>query len=106
VANVCAREMHLRIDYSAAAEAWEGSRLPAMMSVLRTENPWEPSTAVYADGRVVAYDKHAPRPEIRWIDYGLGGLEQTALDLAPAAPDRGLHAEAVHAGRPGPLLYR
>jgi len=32
---------------------------------------------------VVAYDKRAPRPQMHWIDYGLGGLEQAALDLAP-----------------------
>src|SRR2546422_7198644 len=55
-----------------------------MMSVLRNDGRWDASNAVYADGRVVAYDKHVPKPEMRWIDYGLGGLEQTALDLAPA----------------------
>jgi NDP-sugar pyrophosphorylase family protein len=77
-------DTYLRIDYGAAVEAWKGSGLPAMMSVLRNENRWDTSNALYADGRVVAYDKRAPLPEMRWIDYGLGGLEQTVLDLAPA----------------------
>ena len=76
-------DTYLRIDYAAAAEAWERSGLPAMMTVLRNENRWDTSNAVYVDGRVVAYDKQAQRPEMDWIDYGLGGLEQTALDLAP-----------------------
>jgi NDP-sugar pyrophosphorylase family protein len=76
-------DTYLRIDYATAAEAWKSSGLPGMMSVLRNEDRWDTSNAVYADGRVVAYDKHAPRPEMRWIDYGLGGLERTALDLAP-----------------------
>jgi N-acetyl-alpha-D-muramate 1-phosphate uridylyltransferase len=76
-------DTYLRIDYATAAEVWERSGLPAMMTVLRNENRWDASNAVYVDGRVVAYDKHAPRPEMHWIDYGLGGLEQTALDLAP-----------------------
>ena len=94
-------DTYLRIAYSAAAEAWKGSGLPGMMSVLRNENRWDTSNAVYADGRVVAYDKQAPRPEMRWIDYGLGGLEQTALDLAPAGtrnlPD--LYRQLAHEGR-------
>jgi NDP-sugar pyrophosphorylase family protein len=77
-------DAYLRIDYQAAARAWKRSRLPAMMSVLRNEGRWDVSNAVYADGRVVAYDKVAPGPEMLWIDYGLGGLEQKALDLAPA----------------------
>ncbi len=54
-----------------------------MMSVLRNEGRWDASNADYADGRVLAYDKQAPRPEMRWIDYGLGGLEQRALEVAP-----------------------
>jgi N-acetyl-alpha-D-muramate 1-phosphate uridylyltransferase len=55
-----------------------------MMSVLRNDGRWEASNAVYADGRVLAYDKRTPRADMHWIDYGLGGLEQAALDLVPA----------------------
>jgi NDP-sugar pyrophosphorylase family protein len=76
-------DTYLRIDYGAAAEAWKGSGLPGMMSVLRNENRWDTSNAVYRDGRVLAYDKKSPAPEMHWIDYGLGGLEQPALDLLP-----------------------
>jgi prepilin-type processing-associated H-X9-DG protein len=53
------------------------------MCVLRNEGRWDASNVLYADGRVLAYDKRAPRGEMRWIDYGFGGLEQRALDLAP-----------------------
>jgi NDP-sugar pyrophosphorylase family protein len=81
-------DSYLRIDYPAVAAAWQASGLPAMMSVLRNEGRWDTSNATYADGRVLAYDKRAPHPEMRWIDYGLSGLEQKALDLAPhGAPD-------------------
>jgi NDP-sugar pyrophosphorylase family protein len=38
---------------------------------------------VYAGGRVIAYDKRAPSAEMRWIDYGLGGLRRDALELCP-----------------------
>jgi NDP-sugar pyrophosphorylase family protein len=76
-------DTYLRVDYAQAAEFWRSSGLPAMMSVFRNEGRWDASNAVYADGRVLAYDKRASRPAMRWIDYGLGGLEQTALDLLP-----------------------
>jgi choline kinase/putative flippase GtrA len=77
-------DTYLRLDYGAAAAEWLASGLPAMMSVLRNDGRWEASNALYADGRVLAYDKRAPRTDMRWIDYGLGGLEQAALDLAAA----------------------
>ncbi len=75
-------DTYLRIDYASAARAWRDSGLLGMMCVLRNEDLWDTSNALYADGRVVAYDKRAPRPEMRWIDYGLGGLSQAALDRA------------------------
>jgi NDP-sugar pyrophosphorylase family protein len=81
-------DTYLRIDYVAAAVAWERSGLPAMMCVLRNRGRWGASNAIYADGLVLAHDKHASRPEMDWIDYGLGGLEQAALDaISPAVDD-------------------
>lgn len=75
-------DTYLRIDYAAVAASWRESGLPAVMSVLRNEGRWDVSNAVYADGRVLAYDKLSSRAEMLWIDYGLGGLSQTALELA------------------------
>ncbi len=75
-------DTYLRVDYAAAVRSWRASRLPALMCVLRNAGRWEPSNALYADGRVLAYDKAAPRPEMEWIDYGLGALTQAALDVA------------------------
>jgi len=75
-------DTYLRIDYAQAARAWRDSGLPAMMTVLRNEGRWDTSNAAYANGRVTAYDKRAPRSHMRWIDYGLGGIAQAALDRA------------------------
>ncbi len=72
----------LRLDYAGAARAWRDSGLPGLMCVLRNDGLWDTSNVRYADARVLAYDKHAPRPDMRWIDYGLGGLTQAALDCA------------------------
>jgi NDP-sugar pyrophosphorylase family protein len=75
-------DTYLRIDYRAAASAWEQSGLPSLMAVLHNQNRWDRSNAEFDGRRVIAYDKHAPTPAMEWIDYGLGGLERTALDNA------------------------
>jgi NDP-sugar pyrophosphorylase family protein len=76
-------DTYLPIDYAAAAAAWRASGLPAMMCVLRNEGRWEASNVRYADRHVLAYDKHSPSPDMRWIDCGLAGLEPGTLDLIP-----------------------
>jgi len=78
-------DTYLRLDYAAATTAWRRSGLPALMCVLRNDGRWDTSNALYANHRVLAYDKRSPRADMRWIDYGLCGLTQTALDRCPPA---------------------
>lgn len=81
-------DTYLRIDYRAADRVWRESGLPALMAVLRNEGSWDTSNACYERGRVVAYDKRSPTPEMRWIDYGLGGLRARALErVSPSERD-------------------
>jgi NDP-sugar pyrophosphorylase family protein len=73
-------DTYLRLDYGAAAASWIESGQPGLMTVLRNEGRWDTSNVLYRDGRVLAYDKRHPTAEMRWIDYGLGGLERGALN--------------------------
>jgi N-acetyl-alpha-D-muramate 1-phosphate uridylyltransferase len=75
----------LRLPYGEVDAAWRASGLPAVMTVLHNEGRWDTSNVVYRDNRVVKYDKRTPTRDMRWIDYGLGGLEAPAL--AAVAPD-------------------
>jgi NDP-sugar pyrophosphorylase family protein len=77
-------DTYLRLDYRAAAVAWARSGQPAMMTVLRNEGQWDVSNAAF-DGRRVRYDKGAPTSDMTWIDYGLGGLRNDALNLVSSA---------------------
>ena len=74
-------DTYLRIDYADVARVWCKSGLPAVMSVLRNEGRWDTSNVWYESGRVLAYDKGTPRPDMHWIDYGLGGLTVDALSV-------------------------
>jgi NDP-sugar pyrophosphorylase family protein len=96
-------DTYLRIDYADFARAWEASGLRAAMAVLRNEGRWDRSNALYVDGRVTAYDKHSPSPEMHWIDYGLGGLTVEALG-AVAEHERDLAALYRELSREGKLF--
>ena len=50
------------------------------MTVLRNEDRWDSSNAVYADGLVKLYDKRAPTPEMFYIDYGLSALRRAVIE--------------------------
>jgi NDP-sugar pyrophosphorylase family protein len=80
-------DTYLRLDYRAVVAAWEASGLPALMTVLRNEGQWDVSNVCFDGTRVTKYDKRAPVPEMRWIDFGLGGLQADALELLADTAD-------------------
>jgi NDP-sugar pyrophosphorylase family protein len=78
-------DTYLRLDYGAAVETWVRSELLGMMTVLENNDRWDKSNVIYANGAVTLYDKSHPSPRMRWIDYGLGGLQRPALELLPSS---------------------
>jgi len=73
-------DSYLETDFAAPlrrlqddAEAW------GVMTVCRNRNQWDRSNVLLRAGRVAAYDKHNPSPEMEYIDYGLGVLRAEAL---------------------------
>jgi N-acetyl-alpha-D-muramate 1-phosphate uridylyltransferase len=75
-------DSYLPLDYRAATATWGRSPRAALMTVLKNEGRWDTSNAVFRNGVVARYDKHHPTPEMSWIDYGLGGLTERALQWA------------------------
>jgi NDP-sugar pyrophosphorylase family protein len=78
-------DTYLRLDYGAAAAEWRTSGCLGLMVVLRNDGRWDQSNTVYADRRVTSHDKSTPTSAMRWIDYGLGGLEAKALERVAAS---------------------
>jgi N-acetyl-alpha-D-muramate 1-phosphate uridylyltransferase len=64
----------LPCDFAAVQRAFMESGKPALMTVMRNEDRWDKSNVLFQDGRVLEYNKRAPRPEMAYIDYGLGVL--------------------------------
>lgn len=73
----------LPIDFAAVEEDFRASGKPALMTVLKNENRWDKSNVVYRDQALVEYNKQETRPEMEYIDYGLGVLRREVFDGTP-----------------------
>jgi NDP-sugar pyrophosphorylase family protein len=77
----------LSVSFDDVESTFRSTGLPALMTVLRNQGRWDSSNVVFADGRVVLYDK---RPDSRvdgmeWIDYGLSAIQAAAISGRVAA---------------------
>jgi N-acetyl-alpha-D-muramate 1-phosphate uridylyltransferase len=77
-------DSYLRCSFAAVQAAYESSASAALMTVLCNQDRWEKSNVLMREGRVAEYDKHTPRPGMRYIDYGLSILSKQSLEGTPA----------------------
>lgn len=69
----------LPVNFSAVQDAYEKSKQPALMTVLKNQNQWDKSNVLFVDGRLHEYNKRTPRAEMTYIDYGLGVVSASVL---------------------------
>ena len=74
----------LPIDFVAVQQVYQASCQQALMTVLRNANQWDTSNVLFTDGRLVEYNKCAPRAGMAHIDYGLGLVAAEVLSKYPA----------------------
>lgn len=72
-------DSYLPCEYAAVERAFRESGKTGLMTVFRNEGQWDTSNVEFAGGRVLAYDKQAPTPRMRHIDYGLGAFRREAF---------------------------
>jgi NDP-sugar pyrophosphorylase family protein len=68
-------------------EVWDRFRQsgqPALMTVHRNEGRWDTSNVVYDGSRVAYYSKRDRRPDMDYIDFGLGLLSAVLFEERPA----------------------
>lgn len=85
----------LPVNFAPIEQAFAASDKPAMMTVLRNGNRWDRSNVLFQDGVLVEYNKHAPRPEMEYIDYGMGILSARTMIGYPESQPFDL-AEVYH----------
>jgi MurNAc alpha-1-phosphate uridylyltransferase len=69
----------LPIEFAPIEQAFVASGKVALMTVLRNGNRWDKSNVLFKDGRLIEYNKQATRPEMEYIDYGLGIISARSL---------------------------
>jgi len=72
-------DSYLDCDYQAVSRAFLESRKDGLMTVCRNDDHWDRSNVLFADGRIVRYDKQHRTADMRHIDYGLGALRKAAF---------------------------
>jgi NDP-sugar pyrophosphorylase family protein len=76
-------DSYLQVDYAAVQRAYEGANKLALMTVFRNDGRWDKSNVEFRDGSILSYDKMAQSPAMRYIDYGLGVFNRSALEAVP-----------------------
>lgn len=76
-------DSYLPIDFRAVEQIFLSSGKPALMTILKNNNQWDKSNVLFRDGCIAEYNKHTPRSEMAHIDYGLGVLSSSVLDIMP-----------------------
>jgi NDP-sugar pyrophosphorylase family protein len=73
-------DSYLECNYAEVQDAYENAGTLALMTVFRNEGQWDKSNIEFIGGRILAYDKVSRSPAMQYIDYGLGILDQRALE--------------------------
>jgi NDP-sugar pyrophosphorylase family protein len=78
-------DSYLDVAFQEVLDHFLAAGRPALMTVVSNDGAGHPSNALFKDGKLVAYSKTAPAPEMAHIDYGLSLLRREAVErLAPA----------------------
>ena len=70
----------LPIDFKAIEKAYLSSNKLGLMTVLKNENQWDKSNVIYHNDSLIEYNKEEIKPNMNYIDYGLGILNSDVFN--------------------------
>ena len=86
----------LPVELPPIEAAFVKSGQAALMTVLDNGDRWDKSNVLFQNGELLEYNKHQPKPDMTYIDYGLAALSRPVLAAYPASSAFDL-AEVYHA---------
>jgi NDP-sugar pyrophosphorylase family protein len=72
-------DSYLDTDYARVESAYRASGKKGLMTVFHNAGKWDVSNVVFSDGTLVSYSKRKRRPDMCYIDYGLGILDRSVF---------------------------
>ena len=76
-------DSYLPVDFAKVQEAFIDEKKTGLMTVMENRNQWDRSNVEFSLGKILEYNKSVIRPEMHYIDYGLGILNKRAFDHYP-----------------------
>lgn len=76
-------DSYLPINFQQVAKDFQRQAKPALMTVLKNNNQWDTSNVLFSNGSLLEYNKHHPRAEMAYVDYGLGVMSASVLAQYP-----------------------
>lgn len=77
-------DSYLPIDFSKVKKTYLASKKKGLITVLKNQNQWDVSNVEFNAGQIIEYNKNVIRPQMHYIDYGLGLLQSSVLQAHPA----------------------
>lgn len=76
-------DSYLPLNFSSVEKAYLSSGKKGLMTVLKNRNQWDKSNVEFNAGHITEYNKTVIRPQMHYIDYGLGILQSAVLQAYP-----------------------
>jgi N-acetyl-alpha-D-muramate 1-phosphate uridylyltransferase len=73
-------DAYLPCSFGSVQAAYEAARQPALMTVMRNENRWDRSNAIFDGDAVLDYDKQSGRCDLTHIDFGVSVLSRAVFE--------------------------
>ena len=72
-------DSYLPINFRDVADDFKRQEKMALMTVIKNNNQWDKSNVFFDKGKLIEYNKHFPKSDMAYIDYGLGLLSSVVL---------------------------
>lgn len=77
-------DSYLPISFYDVQKEYQDSGKRALMTVLKNKNQWDKSNVEFSAGQIIEYNKVDVRPQMHYIDYGLGLMQSSVLQAYSA----------------------